>query len=153
MDIAKYRFDVITGTLTISKAFEKNASTIGSAEQKLLSELIAKYGDALIIERYKTHKVKKGLTFAKMENHIKNTANADEMMKRFERVKQLSKSQKNPYKYVLEWFHDNYPKFAEHPVDDEDFVKAEPAEASDAQEENFLSSNEEEVTTQTEKVA
>ncbi len=88
MAIAKFRFDVFTNTLTISKAFEKNASTIGSAEQKLLSKLIAKYGDGLIIERYKAHKVQKGLTFAKMENHIKNTANADEMMKRFEKVKQ-----------------------------------------------------------------
>ena len=35
MAIAKYRLDIFTGTLTISKAFEKNASTIGSAEQKL----------------------------------------------------------------------------------------------------------------------
>ena len=43
MAIAKYRFDVFTGTLTLSKAFEKNASTIGSAEQKLLSEFMAKY--------------------------------------------------------------------------------------------------------------
>lgn len=42
MAIAKYRFDVFTGTLTLSKAFEKNASIIGSAEQKVLSELMAK---------------------------------------------------------------------------------------------------------------
>ncbi len=42
MAIAKYRFDVFTGPLTLSKAFEKNASIIGSAEQKVLSELMAK---------------------------------------------------------------------------------------------------------------
>lgn len=153
MAIAKFRFDVFTNTLTISKAFEKNASIIDSAEQKMLSELMATYGDNLIIERYKTHKVQKGLTFVKMENHIKNTANADEMMKRFKKVKQLSKSQKNPYKYVLDWFKANYPKFAEHPVDDKESVKAETAEATDTTVESSLSSNEEESTTQTEKVA
>lgn len=151
--IAQYRFDPFTRTLFISKAFEKNAGIPGTAEQKIVSELLSTYGDTLIIERYKAHKAKKGLNFVKMENHIKNTANADEMMKRFEKVKQLSKSQKNPYKYVLEWFHDNYPKFAEHPVDDEVSVKAETAEATDTTVESSLSSNEEESTTQTEKVA
>ena len=120
MAIAKYRFDAFGSTLTISKAFEKNASNIGSAEQKVLGELMEKYGDALIIERYKSHKVKKGLTFAQMENHINHSTNNQKMLEQFVKVKELSKSQKNPYKYVLKWFKDHYPNNAEQPEFDED---------------------------------
>ena len=163
MAIAKYRFDVFTGTLTISKAFEKKASTIGSAEQKLLSELMAKYADTLIIERYKPHTGTKGLKFAQMENYIIHTRDADAMLKQFETVKQLSKSQKNPYKYVLDWFNINYPNFTEQPeFDDEGYVKVEAAAPSTAENtaevpaanaETSLSSNEEEVPAVVEEAA
>ena len=123
MAIAKYRFDVFTNTLTISKAFEKNASNIGSAEQKLLSEFMAKYGDSLVIERYAPHKKTKGLRFAQMENYIIHTREADTMLKQFETVKQLSKSQDNPYQYVKDWFLSNYPYYTENPeFDAEGFV-------------------------------
>jgi len=120
MSIAKFNFDVFTNTLTISKTFEKNASFPGSAEQKMISEFLTVYGDALVIKRYAAHKVRKGLTFAKMANYIKQTRDAATMLKRFESVKLLSRSQKNPYKYVLEWFTDNYPNYSEQPDFDKD---------------------------------
>ena len=120
MAIAKYRFDVFTGTLTISKAFEKNASTIGSAEQKLLSEFMAKYGDTLIIERYKPHKHTKGVRFAQMENYIIHTRDGAAMLKQFESVKELSYSQDKPYQYVKDWFLAHYPYYTENPEFDED---------------------------------
>lgn len=123
MAIAKYRFDVFTGTLTLSKAFEKNASIIGSAEQKLLSEFMAKYGDALIINRYKPHKASKGLRFAQMEDYILHTRDGATMAKQFESVKELSHDQENPYQYVLKWFLNHYPNYSEQPeFDEEGFV-------------------------------
>ena len=123
MAIAKYRFDVFTGTLTLSKAFEKNASIIGSAEQKVLSELMAKYGDALVINRYKPHKASKGLRFAQMEDYIHHTRDGAAMAKQFESVKELSHDQENPYQYVLKWFLDHYPNYSEQPeFDAEGFV-------------------------------
>lgn len=119
MTIAMYRFDAVDSTLTISKAFEKKAAIPGSAEQKVISELMAQYGDALVIERYKTHKTKKGLTFAQMENHIKHSTNKDKMLEQFGKVKELSKSQKNPYKYVKDWFTKHYANYADQPEFDE----------------------------------
>jgi hypothetical protein len=130
MAIAKYRFDVFTGTLTLSKAFEKNASIIGSAEQKVLSELMAKYGDALVINRYKPHKHTKGVRFAQMENYIIHTRDGAAMLKQFESVKELSHSQDKPYQYVKDWFLAHYPYYTENPeFDAEGFVvvKAAPA--------------------------
>lgn len=123
MAIAKYRFDVFTGTLTLSKTFEKNASIIGSAEQKVLSELMAKYGDALVINRYKPHKHTKGVRFAQMENYIIHTRDGAAMLKQFESVKELSHSQDNPYQYVKDWFLAHYPYYTENPeFDSEGFV-------------------------------
>lgn len=123
MAIAKYRFDVFTGTLTLSEAFEKNAFIIGSAEQKVLSELMAKYGDALVINRYKPHKASKGLRFAQMEDYILHTRDGAAMAKQFESVKELSRNQENPYQYVLKWFLDHYPYYSEQPeFDAEGFV-------------------------------
>ena len=144
MAIAKYRFDVFTGTLTISKAFEKNASIIGSAEQKLLSELMAKYGDALVINRYKPHKASKGLRFAQMEDYIIHTRDGAAMLKQFESVKELSHDQENPYQYVLKWFLNHYPNYSEQPEFDEEgyvVVKAA-APAAENHTENYGSAAE-----------
>ena len=102
MAIAKYRFDVFTGTLTLSKAFEKNASIIGSAEQKVLSELMAKYGDALVINRYKPHKHTKGVRFAQMENYIIHTRDGAAMLKQFESVTDAYREQTRQEEIVEE---------------------------------------------------
>ncbi len=127
---AKFFMDVTAHTLTISKAFEANAAILGSEEQRLMSKYIEAFGDMLIIEYYKPRKVSKGLTFAQMENYIKHTRDAAAMLERFSTVKQLSKSQPNPYKYVKDWFLAAYPNYTEQPKFDEDgFVIAEAAEA------------------------
>lgn len=116
----KFRFDVFTNTLTISKAFEKKASIPGSAEQKMMSRYLKFYGENLTINRYAAHKSAKGLTFAKMENYIHHTREAEKMLARFENVKRLSKSQDKPYLYVKEWFLGEYPHYSENPEFDAD---------------------------------
>lgn len=140
-----YRFDAVDSTLTISKAFEKNAAIPGSAEQKVISELMAQYGDALVIERYKTHKTKKGLTFTQMENHIKHSTNKDKMLEQFGKVKELSKSQKNPYKYVKDWFTKHYANYADQPEFDENNLAkvkaAAPADENNAETESATFEN------------
>ena len=145
MAIAKYRFDVFTGTLTLSKTFEKEASTIGSAEQKVLSELMAKYGDALVINRYKPHKHTKGLRFAQMEDYILHTRGGAEMAKQFQSVKELSHDQENPYQYVLKWFLDHYPYYSEQPeFDAEGFVvvkAAAPAAENNTENDGSIAEN------------
>lgn len=145
MAIAKYRFDVFTGTLTLSKAFEKNASIIGSAEQKVLSELMAKYGDALVINRYKPHKASKGLRFAQMEDYILHTRDGAAMAKQFESVKELSHDQEKPYQYVLKWFLAHYPYYTENPeFDEEGFVvvkAAAPATENNTENDGSIAEN------------
>lgn len=120
---ARYNFDLFSTTLTISKEFEKRAAIPGSIEQLTFCQLMATYGDALIVERYETHQSKKGLNFKQMEVYISKCRNADKRMKEFVTVKELSKGQSSPYKYVKTWFMANYPNYSETPeFDEEGFI-------------------------------
>lgn len=112
---ARYNFDLFSTTLTISKEFEKRAAIPGSIEQLTFCQLMATYGDALVVERYETHQTKKGLTFKQMEVYISKCRNADKRMTEFVTVKELSKGQTSPYKYVKTWFMANYPNYSEQP--------------------------------------
>ena len=117
---ARYNFDLFSTTLTISKEFEKRAAIPGTIEQLTFCQLMATYGDALVVERYETHQAKKGLNFKQMEVYISKCRNADKRMKEFVTVKELSKGQTSPYKYVKTWFMENYANYSEQPVFDED---------------------------------
>ena len=108
MNCAKFNFDVFTKTLTISKTFERNAAIYQSTEQKMMKKYMEAYGDALIIRYYKPRNIHQGLTFEQMENYIGYTRETEENLKRFQDVKELSKSQKSPYKYIKDWFLQEY---------------------------------------------
>ena len=123
---ARYNFDLFSTTLTISKEFEKRAAIPGTIEQLTFCQLMATYGDALVVERYETHQSKKGLNFKQMEVYISKCRNADKRMKAFNTVKELSKGQSSPYKYVKTWFMANYPNYSETPIfDDDGFILLE----------------------------
>lgn len=116
---ARYNFDIFTNTLTISKEFEKRAAIPGSAEQRTFCDLLATYGNNLIVKRYNPHLVKKGLTFKDMEVFISKCRDAEKRMKEFETVKEISVGQQSRYKYVKTWFLANYPNYSETPEFDE----------------------------------
>lgn len=120
MNCAKFNFDVFTKTLTISKTFERNAAIYQSTEQKMMKKYMEAYGDALTIRYYKSRNIHQGLTFEQMENYIGYTREAEENLKRFQDVKELSKSQKSPYKYIKDWFLQEYSNYSATPEFDED---------------------------------
>ena len=110
MNCAKFNFDVFTKTLTISQTFERNAAIYQSTEQKMMKKYMEAYGDALTIRYYKPRNIHQGLTFEQMENYIGYTREAEENLKRFQDVKELSKSQKSPYKYIKDWLSSRWHK-------------------------------------------
>ena len=59
-----------------------------------------------------TRKTKR-LTYENMEGYIGTMDNAAELLKAFETVKQESKVQKSPYKYVRDWFEAQFPNYKE----------------------------------------
>lgn len=102
------KIDLVHGTLTISKSFEKRAQVYGSPEFKELSDKIAKYPDFEIkvkeITSNSNKKTYKGLTYNNMVAFIKEQPNASELIEEFEHQKRLSVIAKNKYRYLVNWF-------------------------------------------------
>ena len=140
--IARYTYDVTTNTLTMSTAFEKKASTYGTAEYHILMELRCDHAGLKIEVEAPKKTSRGGLSFEQMEIYINYHRDADNRLSIFERVKALSKSQANPYAYVKKWFLQNYPKYTETPeLDAEGYLKVK-TEQTDAASTNETVSNE-----------
>lgn len=140
--LARYTYDVITNTLTMSPAFEKKASIYGTAEYHVLMELRRDHA-GLKVEVEAAKKTTRGsLNFEQMETYIKYHRDSENRLFIFERVKALSKSQANPYAYVKKWYLENYPKYTETPeLDAEGYLKVK-AEQSVTASTNETASNE-----------
>ena len=115
-----YKIDFTRDTITISKEFEEAAAgNTESPEYKLLKQLKSDY-PGMTINR-KTHRspkncnADKGLTYAHMERYINVFKNADELLERFEQVKELSLTQTSPYKYTKSWFLKQFPNYKKLP--------------------------------------
>ena len=99
-------------TARVSKAFEKNARIFGTPEYKLWREYLKENpGSIMITKTIKKNSEKnsyKNHSFENMEAFIRVQENGAELMKEFNRQKELAKIQNNPYRAVLAWFLENF---------------------------------------------
>ena len=114
----KYDIDYINETITLTAAFLRKASTLGTPEYKEMIELRRSLPGFQFVKAEaakKTANKNKNLTYANMREHIKavyrETQKADEMLKKMYRVEALSRIQANPYKYVHDWFIKRFPNY------------------------------------------
>ena len=82
------------------------------------------------------------ITFAKMEEFIKQCRDSKDRLDAFKKVKTLSKIRASPYKYVKTWFLNNYANYSEQPEFDADGfvivkIKSEMEVAAKAKEQSF----------------
>jgi hypothetical protein len=120
--IAGYSYDAISNTLTMTAAFAKKASQINTAEYNIVRQL---RNDNLGMKIEKSAAKAPAnrplnITFAKMEEYIKNCRDGEIRLDAFKKVKSLSKIQPSPYQYVRTWFLDNYANYSEQPTFDAD---------------------------------
>ncbi len=113
----RYKIDLTTQTLYMSKEFEKAALKFDSDESRFLKECreLCPNLRTRKLSPPKNRNQKKGLTYAKMEHYIGLYENAAELLQSFRIVKEVAKSQRNPYQYVYDWFMMNFPDFYEMP--------------------------------------
>lgn len=99
-------------TARVTKAFEKNAKIFGTPEYKLWREYLKENpGSIMITKTIKKNSEKnsyKNHSFENMEAFIRVQENGAELMKEFNRQKELAKIQNNPYRAVLAWFLKNF---------------------------------------------
>ncbi|MGE9970143.1 hypothetical protein [Candidatus Pseudoscillospira sp. SGI.172] len=114
-----YKVDFVNNTLTMTKAFEDAASNPTSQEYKLLQQIRADFPGLTIIRKTRRAPKKarptKNLTYKHMEQYMSVFQNADKLLAQFEVVKECSKQQPSPYKFVRDWFEIQFPKHREQP--------------------------------------
>ena len=123
--IAGYSYDAISNTLTMTAAFAKRASNVNSAEYKIVLQLRNDNPDMKLQKSDPKTPSNRPLniTYAKMEDYIKQCRDSKDRLETFKKVKNLSKIQASPYKYVKTWFLDNHANYSEQPeFDAEGFV-------------------------------
>ena len=108
-NVTGYSFDPIENVLTCSESFLKKASRLNSPEYNVLKQFRAEIPGRPL-----------NITFAKMEEYIKNCRDGETRLEAFKKVKSLSKIQSSPYQYVRTWFLDNYANYSEQPTFDAD---------------------------------
>lgn len=114
-----YKIDFVNNTLTMSKAFEEALNNPASQEYKLLKQLCADFPGLTIIRKTRRAPKKahptKNLTYKHMEQYMSVFENAADLLAQFEAVKECSKQQPSPYKFVLDWFKVQFPNYKEQP--------------------------------------
>ena len=117
----------------VTKAFMKQASIFGTDEFKLWREYKKEFPNATMvtksIKKNENQQRRRNKTFENMEAFIDTQADADNLRKEYEAVKQRSKIQKSPYQYVLEWFEARFAGYD----DLETFMKEKDAERAKAE--------------------
>lgn len=114
-----YKIDFANNTFTMNYTFAAAASQFGTKEFNIVSAIKRDFPQMTIIEKsgrtQKSSRPNKGLTYDHMKSHIKAYDNAEELLEMFDKVVEMSKSSKSPYKYVCDWFKAQFPKYAEIP--------------------------------------
>lgn len=115
-----YKIDFVTNTLTMNHKFAAAAKVYNSEENKLMKEILADFPTLTIVEQsgrvQKTTRPNTRLTYENMEKHIRAYDNAAELLNVFETVKALSTTCASPYKYVADWFKQQFPDYNAAPV-------------------------------------
>ena len=118
--MANKRNDIIVNheenTLTVSKAFYKKASVVGSTEYYELRK--AKMENEGYAIEFKTFdkKTYHGLSFKTMEEYIKTQPDSENRLMEFEAVKEIAEIKGSKYPLTKKWFLMTYPEYKENEV-------------------------------------
>ena len=114
-----YKIDFTTNTLTMNYKFNAASQEYGTEENKLVKEILNDFPSLTVVVKagreVKTPNKNKRLTYENMEKHIKAYENSSELLDVFETVKALSKSAASPYKFVADWFVEQFPDYNKAP--------------------------------------
>ena len=116
-----YFLDFQANQIRVSRSFFLQAATdIDCDAYRKMIELRA-LGMPIKVAATRKSKGPKSLSYDKMRKHIACLTDADTYFKEFEAVRKVSKGQKNPYRYVLNWFEARFPNHSGIPEFDNHF--------------------------------
>lgn len=110
-----YKIDFSNNTLIMNYKFHSASQEYGTTENKLVKKILKDFPTLTVIVKagreVKTPNKNKRLTYDNMKKHIKAYENAEELLNVFETVQALSQSTASPYKYVCDWFKEQFPDY------------------------------------------
>lgn len=110
-----YKIDFSNNTLIMNYKFHSASQEYGTPENKLVKKILNDFPTLTVIVKagreVKTPNKNKRLTYDNMKKHIKAYENAEELLNVFETVQALSQSTASPYKYVCDWFKEQFPDY------------------------------------------
>lgn len=100
--------DYTKKTIEISKSFEKKAREYGSNAYRILKDARNEFeGFSLVIKSPKSSNTFKGMDYDFMAEYISKQTNADELMEKFKKLREMELS----YGEMKQWFIAEFPIF------------------------------------------
>ena len=97
----------------VTKAFQKKATTYGTPEFRQWREIRNEFPNIqMVVKSNRTSDIY-NTTYEKMEKYINTFDNAETILEEMAKVKERSKIQRNPHRYVLAWFEQMFPNYKE----------------------------------------
>ncbi len=121
----KFKFSEDMKEMYVSKAFQKKATTYGTPEFRQWREIRNEFPDVrMVVKSNRTSDIY-NTTYAKMEKYINTFDNAEAILAEMKKVRERSKIQRNPHRYVLAWFESTFPNYKTSDIFQEDEQAAE----------------------------
>ena len=118
-ELKGYKIDFTTNTIIMNYKFAEAVGKYGTPENKLYASIIKDFPNLRMSVQsgrvQTTPRYNKRLTYENIETYIKCHENSEVILSRFETVKEMSKTMRSPYKYVCDWFFEQFPNFKETP--------------------------------------
>lgn len=122
----KIKIDVEKNEIYVSKAFQKQATIYGTPEFRQWREIRNEFPNIkMVIAKSNRTSDLYNTTYAKMEKYINTFDNAEAILAEMKKVRERSKIQRNPHRYVLAWFESMFPDYKTSDIFQEDEQAAE----------------------------
>ena len=129
--LSGYKINFVTNTLTMNYKFHAASQEYGTEENKLVKEILNDFPSLSVVVKagreVKTPNKNKRLTYANMKKHIAAYENSAELLDVFDTVEALSKAAASPYKFVADWFVEQFPDYDKAPTFKDGKLTAVPA--------------------------
>lgn len=121
MSIKGYEIDYSAKVVYANyKFYERATKDFTSAEAQLYRAIVAEMPGFKLVARagkeITTPRETKNLTYKNMEKHIALYENSEDLLAMFEAVKKLSAPVKSRYKFVRDWFTEQFPDYNKIPT-------------------------------------
>ena len=104
-----------TNTLYMSYRFSVKTGDLDSAEFGIYDRIMRRFPDMRVVIEAPKKRKSPYLTYDRMGAYIACQDNAAELMAQLHKVIEEARGQKNPRKFVDDWFRKTFPNFGKHP--------------------------------------